>query len=143
MYLQLPNDLVFYNAFLTEVNSDREQCIRHGLHLNSKGKKQSAKKIVRTLKDTLCEKKFDPITMKWKEMQVMDRQKNQIPVVHKTNIMKIKKLDQERTTDWLKIKKKANFKETVNWSRVKMSQPLYLLNDLADYLRIEVTVFYG
>jgi hypothetical protein len=53
MYLQLPNDLVFYNAFLTDVNSDREQCIRHGLHLNSKGKKQSPKKIVSIVKDTL------------------------------------------------------------------------------------------
>jgi hypothetical protein len=79
--------------------------------------------------------------MKWKEMQVMDRQKNRIPVVNKTNITKIKKIDQERITDWLKIKKKANFKEIVNWNRVNMSQPLYLLNDLADYLWIEVTIF--
>jgi hypothetical protein len=123
MDLQVPNDLVFYNAFLTEVNSDREQCTRHGLNLNSKGNKQSAKKIVNTINDTIYEKKFDPITMKWKEEQVMDRE-NKIPVVNKNqHYEKKKKLDQERTRDWLKTKKRANFKEIVSWNRVKMSQP--------------------
>lgn len=34
-----------------------------------------------------------------------------------------KKLNQERTRDWIKTKKKANFKEIVNWERVKLSQP--------------------
>lgn len=28
-----------------------------------------------------------------------------------------KKLNQERTRDWMKIKKTANFKEIVNWDR--------------------------
>jgi len=34
MDLQVPNNLAFDNAFLTEVNSDRDQLTRHGLHLN-------------------------------------------------------------------------------------------------------------
>jgi hypothetical protein len=41
------------NAFLIEVNADRYQFTRPGLHLNSKEKEQSAKKIVNTVKDTL------------------------------------------------------------------------------------------
>jgi hypothetical protein len=37
--------------FFMEVNTDRDHFTRHGLHLNSKGKEQSAKKIVNTIKD--------------------------------------------------------------------------------------------
>ena len=80
--------------------------------------------------------------MKWKEEHVMDRQKNQIPLVNKNRYKKKKKLDQERKRDQMKIKKTANFKEIVKWNRVKMSQPWYLLNDLADYLQLEVMTFY-
>jgi lysophospholipase L1-like esterase len=48
---------VFNNASLIEVNSERDQFTRYGLHLNSKGKDQSAKKIVNTVKDILKENK--------------------------------------------------------------------------------------
>jgi hypothetical protein len=41
------------NAFLIKVNSDRDQFTRLGLHLNSKEKEQSAKKMVNTIKDIL------------------------------------------------------------------------------------------
>jgi len=61
--------------------------------------------------------------MKWKEEHVMDREKNQIPLVNKNRYKKKKKLDQERKRDQMKIKKTANFKEIVKWNRVKMSQP--------------------
>jgi hypothetical protein len=77
----------------------RDQFTEHGLHLNSKGKEQSAKKIVNTVKDILNEKEVDPITTKWTEKHVMDREKNHIPLV---NINK--KLNQERTIDLMIIK---------------------------------------
>lgn len=41
------------NAFRIEVNSERDQFTRPGLHLNSKEKEQSAKKMVNTVKDIL------------------------------------------------------------------------------------------
>jgi len=41
------------NAFLIEVNSERDHFTRLGLHLNSKEKEQSAKKMVNTIKDIL------------------------------------------------------------------------------------------
>jgi len=41
------------NAFLIEVNSDRDQFTRPGFHPNSKEKEQSAKKMVDTIKDIL------------------------------------------------------------------------------------------
>jgi len=44
---------VFDNASLIEVNSERDQFTGHGLHLNSKGTDQLAKKIVNTVKDIL------------------------------------------------------------------------------------------
>jgi hypothetical protein len=52
------------------------------LHLNSKKKEQSAKKIVNTIKDIFNEKKVDTITMNWMEEHVMDREKNHIPLVN-------------------------------------------------------------
>jgi len=55
---------VFDNAFLIKVNLDTDQCTRHGLNLNSRGKEQSTKKIVNTIKDISNEKRIDPITMK-------------------------------------------------------------------------------
>ena len=39
------------------------------------------------------------------------------------------------------VKKTANFKEMVNWDRVKIRQTWYLLNVLADYLQLEVIIF--
>jgi hypothetical protein len=77
---------IFNNASLTEVNLERDQFTRYGLHLNSKGKDQSAKKIVNTVKDILKEKKVDPVTMKRKEEHVMDRVKNHIPLANKNQL---------------------------------------------------------
>ena len=39
------------------------------------------------------------------------------------------------------VKKTVNFKEMVNWDRVKIRQTWYLLNVLADYLQLEVIIF--
>jgi len=74
---------VFDNASLIEVNSERDQFTVYGLHLNSKGKDQLDKKIVNTVKDILKKTKVDPITMKWNEENVMDREKNHIPLANK------------------------------------------------------------
>jgi hypothetical protein len=38
---------------------------------------------VNTVKDILKETKVDPVTMKWKEEHVMDREKNHIPLENK------------------------------------------------------------
>jgi len=40
----------------------------------------------------LYKKKFDPITMKWKEEHVMDREKNPIPPVNKNQHYENKKI---------------------------------------------------
>jgi citrate lyase gamma subunit len=77
---------VFNNAALIEVNLERDQFTRYGLHLNSKVKDQSAKKTVNTVKDILNKKKVDPVTMKWKEEYVMDRVKNHIPLENKNQL---------------------------------------------------------
>ena len=58
---------VFGNTRVTEGDSNRALFTRHGLHMNSKGKEQIAKKIVKTMKVMLSETKSDPITMKDKE----------------------------------------------------------------------------
>lgn len=59
----------FDTASLIQVNLDTEHFTRHDLHLNSKGKEQSAKKTVNTIIIIFKEKKVDPVTMKWKSMQ--------------------------------------------------------------------------
>ena len=92
------------------------------MHLNSKGKEQSAKKIVNTIKDIFNEKEVDTITMKWTEKHVMDREKNHIPLVNINQNYEKKKLNQERTKD-LTIIKTENKKKIVDWERVNMHQP--------------------
>lgn len=77
---------VFDNASIIEVNSERGQYSEHGLHLNSKGKDQLAKKIVNTVKDILKKTKVDPVIMKWKEQHVMDSEKNHIPLANKNQL---------------------------------------------------------
>jgi hypothetical protein len=55
------------NTCVIEVDSNRELFTRHGLHMNSKGKEQIARKIVKTIKVMLNEKKSVPFMMKDKE----------------------------------------------------------------------------
>ena len=52
------------NTRIIEVDSNRELFTRHGLHMNSKGKEQIARKIAQTIKVMLNEKKSDPVMMK-------------------------------------------------------------------------------
>jgi hypothetical protein len=63
--------------------------------------------------------------MKSKKKHVMGREKNRIPLVNKNQSYKKKILFQERTRDRKKTNETANFKETVNWDRLKMRQPSY------------------
>jgi RNase H-fold protein (predicted Holliday junction resolvase) len=55
---------VLDNTCIIEVDSNRDLHTRHGIHMNSKGKEQIARKIVKVM---LNEEKKDPITMKHKE----------------------------------------------------------------------------
>jgi hypothetical protein len=48
-----------------EVETERE--LRHGLHMNQKGKEQRAVKVTNEVKDILCVKKLNLIKLKWKE----------------------------------------------------------------------------
>jgi hypothetical protein len=81
------------------------------LHLNSKGKEQSAKETVNTTKDILNGKEVDPVTMKWTEEHVMNREKKHIPLVNinqsyekkRNESRKDKKLDDNKDG---KLKKK-------------------------------------
>jgi hypothetical protein len=47
---------VFRNASVIEVESERECFTKHGLHMNSRGKEQTAKKIAKEILDILSEK---------------------------------------------------------------------------------------
>jgi hypothetical protein len=65
---------VFGNTCVIEVDSKRDLFRRDGPHMNSKGKEQIAKKIVKTIEVILNEKKSDPITMKNKEDLLVDKE---------------------------------------------------------------------
>ena len=52
------------NTQIIEIDSNREQFTKHGLHLNLKGKDQIARKIVQTIKVMLNRKMSDPIMLK-------------------------------------------------------------------------------
>jgi len=119
---------------------ETEHFTRHGLHLNSKGKEESAKKTVNTIIIIFKGKKVDPITMKWKEEHVMVRAKN-VPLANKNQSYEKKILIQERRKAWMIVKKTRNCKEIVYRDRVMMSHPLYLLNKLAGYLQLKVMIF--
>jgi len=84
---------VFDNASLIQVNLETEHFTRHGLHLNSRGKEQSAKITVNTIINIFKEKKVDSITMKWKEEHAMVRAKNHIPLASKNQSYEKKKID--------------------------------------------------
>ena len=56
-----------WNTCVIEVDSNTDLFTRHGLHINSKGKEQIAKKIVKMIKAMLNKKKSDPIMMKDEE----------------------------------------------------------------------------
>ena len=58
---------VLDNTCVMEVDSNRGLFTRHSLHMNSKGKEQIARKILKTVKVMLNEGKRDLIMMKDKE----------------------------------------------------------------------------
>jgi lysophospholipase L1-like esterase len=62
------------NTCVIEVDSRRDLFTRHGLHLNSKGKEQIAKKTVKVITTMLNKKKSDPIMMKEKEDLGIDKE---------------------------------------------------------------------
>jgi RNase H-fold protein (predicted Holliday junction resolvase) len=68
---------VFSNTCVIEVDSNRDLFTRHGLHMNSKGKEQTARQIVKTIWVMLNEKKSDPIIMKDKEASNVDSERTQ------------------------------------------------------------------
>jgi RNase H-fold protein (predicted Holliday junction resolvase) len=65
---------VLGNSNVIEVEAERDLFTKHGLHMNSRGKEQIAKRIVREIRDLLREEKSDPIIMKGKEEQGMEEE---------------------------------------------------------------------
>jgi hypothetical protein len=51
------------------VDLDRELYTSHGLHLNLKGKEQTANKVISVIKDMFYVNKVIPLAMKWKEAE--------------------------------------------------------------------------
>lgn len=51
------------NTQIVDIDSSRDLYTRHGLHLNSKGKEQTVKEIVKTIKCILNKKMSDPIIL--------------------------------------------------------------------------------
>jgi RNase H-fold protein (predicted Holliday junction resolvase) len=58
---------VYGNTRVIEVESDRDLFTKHGLHMNLRGKEQTAKRIGKEILDMLSEKKSDPIKIKGKD----------------------------------------------------------------------------
>jgi hypothetical protein len=59
----------FDYASSVEVKFDRDHYIRHGLHLNIKGKEHSAKLLMTAVKGIFNKSKMIPISVNWNEMQ--------------------------------------------------------------------------
>jgi lysophospholipase L1-like esterase len=51
----------FQNVATVEVTSDTDHFTKHGLHLNRKGKEQTAKTIASSIKEIIKLQKKDPI----------------------------------------------------------------------------------
>ena len=58
------------NTQIIEIDSNRDLFTEHGLHLNLKGKDQTAKKIVQSIKARWNRKVSDPIMLKDTEEMV-------------------------------------------------------------------------
>jgi hypothetical protein len=109
---------VFDNTSLIQVSFETEHFTRHGLHLHSRGKEQSAKKTVNTIINIFKQEKVDSITMKWKEKHAMVRAKIHIPLANKNQSYGVGKLTQERRKAQTIVKKTGNCKEIVYRDRV-------------------------
>jgi hypothetical protein len=58
---------VYQNTALIKLESNRDLFIKHGLHLNNRGKELPAKKIVSTIKYMVNKKTKEPTGMTWNE----------------------------------------------------------------------------
>jgi hypothetical protein len=54
---------VFRTSHVIEVESERDSFTKHGLHMNSRGKEQIAKRIVKEILDMWRKKMSDPIIL--------------------------------------------------------------------------------
>jgi hypothetical protein len=62
----------FQYATTVKVTSDRDYFTKHGLHLNRRGKEQTAKTIANSIKEIFKLHKKDPIRMSWKTEQNLE-----------------------------------------------------------------------
>jgi RNase H-fold protein (predicted Holliday junction resolvase) len=68
---------IFNHTVLQQTDSSRELFTKHGLHMNKKGKKQTAEKIAASVKHILQDKIKEPICLTWKEDIVNKSQEKQ------------------------------------------------------------------
>jgi hypothetical protein len=61
------------NLRVIDVTTDREMFTRHGLHMNQKGKEQTAVKIATEVSILSQGNKSDPIVLQWKEEEAKKR----------------------------------------------------------------------
>jgi RNase H-fold protein (predicted Holliday junction resolvase) len=92
---------VFSDTCVIEVDSYRNFFTRHGLHMNSKDKEQTARQIAKTIKVMLNEKKSDPIIMKNKEDPTVDSEQTEA----ESTAVEIETNQEQTGTIWKKWKK--------------------------------------
>ena len=105
------------NKQTIEIDSNRDLFMEHGLHMNLKGKDQTAKKIVQSIKAKWNTKVSNPIMLKDREEMVE---------VAQTEVKEVQ-LTQENQINRLKNKEKIS----------------YLLNESENHLTHVIMIFYG
>jgi hypothetical protein len=99
------------NSRIITVDSHRELFIRHGLHMNTRGKEQIARRITQIIKVILSEKKNDPIIMKDREDQGINSEETEKIVTHRMKIRKPRQTKKSKQVG-IKIKKMKNYPQS-------------------------------
>jgi len=111
------------NTQIIEIDSNRDLFTEHGLHLNLKGKDQTAKKIVQSIKARWNRKVSDPIMLKDTEemVEVAQTEVKEVQLTHENQISsnqeqkedklppkRIRKSPNTRHNDFLWLDRKRN-----------------------------------
>jgi len=111
------------NTQIIEIDSNRDLFMEHGLHMNLKGKDQTAKKIVQSIKAKWNTKVSNPIMLKDREemVEVAQTEVKEIQLTHENQIngtqeqkedklppKRIRKPPNTRNNDFLWLDRKTN-----------------------------------
>ena len=124
---------VFGNSHVIEVDSNRDLFTRHGLHMNSKGKEQMAKKIVKAIEVMLNKENSDPIMMNDKEEPGANSEGSEtdfIPMETETKLEQLKKNTQAKSEHAVKQLDTLNFDNLCTRSSIRQKKaPITMSND--------------